>query len=122
MDIPEILDITDIEESLKSDALLKKFEDLPLGGHLVLNHDRDPRPLYFQLLEHTGRNFSWEPLKNSPEVWQVKVSKRAYPDREASIGQMVAKDPRKAAVFKEFGVDFSCGGARTLAEACEAMR
>ncbi|MBK0379596.1 DUF542 domain-containing protein [Mucilaginibacter segetis] len=121
MNIPEILDISLVEESRKSAVLLEKFGGLPLGGHLVLNHDRDPRPLYFRLLEHTGRGFSWKPLESGPEVWQVKVGKRDRRDLEESIGRIVIVDPRKAAVFKELGIDFSCGGDRPLAEACEEM-
>jgi regulator of cell morphogenesis and NO signaling len=35
-----------------------------------------------------------------------------------TIGEIVAGDFRTAAVFQEFGIDFCCGGRRTLAEAC----
>lgn len=119
--MPELLDITAVEESLKGDVLLEKFGCLPSGEHLVFKHDRDPRPLYFRLLEHTGRNFSWKQLEGGPEVWQVKVGKRSSFDGDDSIGHIVAADPRKAVVFKELGIDFSCGGARSLAEACELI-
>ncbi|PWK80140.1 regulator of cell morphogenesis and NO signaling [Mucilaginibacter oryzae] len=122
MDGPEILDITAIEESLAGDLLLEKFSCLPVGGRLVLNLDRDPRSLYFRLIEHTGRNFSWKNLESGPEVWQVKLVKRADLNGEDSIGRIVINDPRKAAVFKEFGIDFSCGGSRTLTEVCEEMQ
>lgn len=122
MDIPEILDITAVEESLKGAVLLKKFGALPLGAYMVLNYDRDPKPLYFQLLEYTGRSFSWKQLENGPEIWRVKVGKRSNVRCDDSIGQMVTNDSRKAAVFKELGIDFSCGGASTLTEACEALQ
>jgi len=36
-----------------------------------------------------------------------------------TIGQMAAKDSRKAAVFQRHGLDFCCGGKQTLDEACE---
>lgn len=35
-----------------------------------------------------------------------------------TIGEMVAKDYRKAEVFKNFGFDFCCGGKKTLDVAC----
>lgn len=54
MDIPEILDITAVEDGLKGEVLLEKFGSLPLGGHLILNYDRDPKALYFLLLERAG--------------------------------------------------------------------
>lgn len=38
---------------------------------------------------------------------------------ETTIGEIVAGDFRTAAVFHEFGIDFCCGGRRTLAQACQ---
>jgi regulator of cell morphogenesis and NO signaling len=34
------------------------------------------------------------------------------------VGDIVATDIRTAAVFQKFGIDFCCGGRRSLAEAC----
>lgn len=36
-----------------------------------------------------------------------------------SIGAIVSDDFRTAGVFKKFGLDFCCGGKRTLGDACE---
>lgn len=35
------------------------------------------------------------------------------------VGELVAEDYRMAEVFKKFGIDFCCGGKRTVKEACE---
>ena len=37
----------------------------------------------------------------------------------ATVGEIVATDFRTAAVFEGFGIDFCCGGKRSLADACE---
>lgn len=37
---------------------------------------------------------------------------------ESTVGEIVAGDYRTAAVFNEYGIDFCCGGRRTIAEAC----
>lgn len=37
---------------------------------------------------------------------------------DTPVGEIVAEDFRTAAVFQQFGIDFCCGGQRTLAEAC----
>ncbi|MDT8340671.1 MAG: iron-sulfur cluster repair di-iron protein [Longimicrobiales bacterium] len=36
------------------------------------------------------------------------------------VGELVAEDYTRAAVFAEAGIDFCCGGGRTVAQACEA--
>lgn len=36
----------------------------------------------------------------------------------ARVGDVVAKDFRTAAVFQRFGIDFCCGGRRSIADAC----
>lgn len=35
-----------------------------------------------------------------------------------TIGEIVSEDYRTAGVFKKFGLDFCCGGGRTVSEAC----
>jgi regulator of cell morphogenesis and NO signaling len=39
---------------------------------------------------------------------------------DRSVGEIVAADSRTAGVFDKFGIDFCCGGRRSLAEACRA--
>jgi regulator of cell morphogenesis and NO signaling len=38
--------------------------------------------------------------------------------RTATVGEIVAADFRRAAVFERFGIDFCCGGKRSLIAAC----
>lgn len=38
--------------------------------------------------------------------------------KERTIGEIVAEDYRTAGVFKQFGLDFCCGGGRTVEDAC----
>lgn len=37
-----------------------------------------------------------------------------------TVGEVVAEDYRRADVFKAFGIDYCCGGDRTVSEACSA--
>jgi regulator of cell morphogenesis and NO signaling len=38
---------------------------------------------------------------------------------QETVGGLVAERPCRARVFEEFGIDYCCGGRRTLREACE---
>lgn len=37
-----------------------------------------------------------------------------------TVGEIVAEDYRRASVFEKYGIDFCCGGNKTIKEACEA--
>lgn len=39
--------------------------------------------------------------------------------RPATIGEMVVEDYRKAEVFRKFGLDYCCGGKKSLEDACQ---
>ena len=41
---------------------------------------------------------------------------------ETSVRDIVAEDFRAAAVFERFGIDFCCGGHRSLREACRERK
>lgn len=42
--------------------------------------------------------------------------------KEKSIGEIVAEDFRSASLFKEAGIDFCCGGKKSLNEACAEVQ
>ncbi len=42
------------------------------------------------------------------------------PLEQATVGEIAATDFRAAGVFERFGIDFCCGGRRSLADACRA--
>ena len=43
---------------------------------------------------------------------------KAY-DTTATVGQLVAERPARARIFENLGIDFCCGGKKTLAEVCQ---
>ena len=40
--------------------------------------------------------------------------------KDRTVGEIVADDYRTAFVFKSFGIDYCCGGKRTISKACSA--
>ena len=44
------------------------------GESFIIHNDRDPKPLYYQLLNEHGESFSWEYLTQGPQWWDIKVT------------------------------------------------
>ncbi|MVT09560.1 iron-sulfur cluster repair di-iron protein [Chitinophaga tropicalis] len=108
------LDVTLIEPRLKHPTIFKYFDNLSYGEHFTIHNDHDPRPLYYQLLGERGNTFTWEYVQNGPEEWKVKIT--SY--KEDTVGEIAASDLRKADVFKAMGIDFCCGGGKTVKQVC----
>jgi regulator of cell morphogenesis and NO signaling len=119
MEILDILNVTVIEPRLKHPTIFEKFDSLSPGEAFIIHNDHDPKPLYYQLLAERGQIFAWDYLEKGPETWQVKIAKNTNAENVETIGEIVAKDYRKAQVFKNMGIDFCCGGKKTIAEVCE---
>ena len=113
-----ILNVTELEPKLKHPTIFVRFDELKAGESLTIHNDHDPKPLYYQLLGERGNIFTWEYLEQGPNLWRIKISKRAEETPEETLGEIVAKDLRKAEVFKKYGLDFCCGGKKTVKEAC----
>ncbi|MEO7088098.1 MAG: iron-sulfur cluster repair di-iron protein [Bacteroidia bacterium] len=114
----ETLDVTKIEPRLKHPSIFNKFDALSGGQAFILHNDHDPVPLYYQMIAERGQTFEWEYLQKGPEVFEIKITKLDTGDKSKTIGELVASDYRKAEVFRKFGLDFCCGGHKTLKEAC----
>lgn len=113
------LDVTQIEPRLKHPTIFDHFDSLEEGESFVIFNDHDPKPLYYQLLGERGNIFTWEYLEHGPEWWRVRIAK---PDGQATtVGEIAAKDIKKAEVFKKLGIDFCCGGKKTLEEAAQSI-
>ena len=113
-----ILNVTLLEPKLKHPTIFVKFDELIAGESLILHNDHDPKPLYYQLLGERGNIFTWEYLEQGPKLWRIKISKRTAGEGDETLGEIAAKDLRKAEVFKKYGLDFCCGGKKTVKEAC----
>lgn len=119
METINVLDVTVLEPRLKHPTIFQKFDELEKGEAFIIHNDHDPKPLYYQLLAERGNVFTWQYQEEGPEWWKVQISKLKEGEKEATIGDLVTSDFRKAEVFKKFGLDFCCGGKKTLTKACK---
>ena len=113
-----VLNVTLIEPRLKHPTIFKNFDALKEGEAFVILNDHDHKTLYSQMLGERDKTFSWTYLEKGPQWWQVQIRKNDLQTGE-TVGEIAAKDLRKAEVFKKYGIDFCCGGKKTLKQACE---
>jgi regulator of cell morphogenesis and NO signaling len=132
METNNILDVTLIEPKLKHPTIFQKFDELKEGESFTIKNDHNPKPLHYQLLAEKGKIFDFIYEEKGPEVWIVKITKKILKtniigsssvhdlkiDMSAKVGDIVAEDPAKIDIFKKYGIDFCCGGDKTLKEVC----
>lgn len=121
IDQAKVLDVTKIEPRLKHPTIFKYFDNLKSDESFIIHNDHDPKPVYYQLIGERGNIFTFEYLENGPDHWYIEIKKNKVDEGtgEITIGDIAAKDYRKAEVFKKMGIDFCCGGEKTLKEASE---
>jgi regulator of cell morphogenesis and NO signaling len=113
-----VFNVTLLEPKKKHPSIFARFDALKAGESFTILNDHDPKPLYYQLLGERGDIFTWEYLEQGPEWWKVRMRKRIPGESTETLGEIAAKDLRKAEVFKKYGLDFCCGGKKTVQEAC----
>jgi regulator of cell morphogenesis and NO signaling len=113
-----VLNVTLIEPRLKHPTIFKHFDALKEGEAFEILNDHDPKPLYYQLLGERGNIFTWSYLEQGAQWWRVQIKKNDLAKGD-TVGEIAAKDIRKAEVFKKYGIDFCCGGKKSLKQVCE---
>lgn len=111
------LNVTLLEPRLKHPTIFKHFDALKPGEAFRILNDHDPKPLYYQMLGERGNVFTWDYLQTGS--WFVVQIRKNDAASQETMGEIATKDLRKAEVFKKYGLDFCCGGKKTVKEACE---
>lgn len=110
------LNVTLLEPRRKHPTIFEHFDALKEGESFKILNDHDPKPLYYQMLGERGNIFHWQYLEKGPQWWRVLITKND--GNTETLGEIATKDLRKAEIFKKYGLDFCCGGKKTVREAC----
>ena len=113
----KVLDVTGLLPRLKHPTVFGWFNNLKEGESFILQNDHDPKPLYYQMLGELGNVFNWQYTEQGPHWWKVVIQKKTLADN--TIGEIAAKDARKAEAMRKMGIDFCCGGGKTIRQAAE---
>jgi len=112
------LNVTLLAPAVKHSTIFKCFDALQAGEIICILNDHDPKPLYYQMIAERGNVFTWKYKESGPVWWRVLIQKNKM-DEGLTLGALAAADIRKAEVFKKYGLDFCCGGKKSLKQACE---
>lgn len=139
----KVLDGICLDPAVKFQTIMKTFNDLKEGEGFILKNDHDPKPLYYHLSGEHGDIFTWDYLQEGPEVFKIRIAKKILTHHESikhdftegpkefhdhilfdkntpeTARTIVAKDHRKARVFRKHGLDYAWRGDRPLSEVCK---
>ncbi len=69
------LDVRDMAPRERHPNIFARLEALNPGDILRLVNDHDPAPLRYQLLAEYPDMFNWEPEKQGPDEWIIRIQK-----------------------------------------------
>lgn len=72
-----VLDLRTTRPQDRHPAVFNTFDRLQAGEGFELVNDHDPVPLHVQFDLNRPGTFAWEYLERGPDVWRVRIAKRA---------------------------------------------
>lgn len=81
-DSEKVLDATILPPAIKHKTIFETFDQLKEGESFILHNDHDPKPLYYQLSATKGDIFTWDYLKQGPDVFEIRIGKRVLTKTE----------------------------------------
>lgn len=71
------VDVRPLPPRERHPLIFSTFAALPVGAAMELVNDHDPKPLHYQFQAELADRFGWEYLEQGPEVWRVRITRRA---------------------------------------------
>ena len=71
------LDVRTIQPRERHPMIFDTFDALRPGESFELVNDHAPKPLYYQFLHERPDLFDWEYSEEGPDVWRVKITRKA---------------------------------------------
>ncbi|WP_030421807.1 DUF2249 domain-containing protein [Streptomyces sp. SCSIO 75703] len=79
LDEPAVVDVREIPHGRRHPRIFTRFARLAPGEDFVLVNNHDPKPLRREFeATHPGAH-TWEYVESGPDVWRVRIGRRAVP-------------------------------------------
>lgn len=142
METDKILNAIELDPSVKFKTIMGMYNSLQEGEAFILHNDHDPKPLFYQLSATQGDVFTWEYLKQGPDIFDIRIAKKIISNSHSThqevevdpyfsdnlrfddstpetVRTIAAKDFRTVTVFQKYGIDYAWNGNQSLSSACE---
>jgi len=70
-----VMDVRELDCSIKHPLIVKTFVELPVGGHFILLNGHDPVRMRDQFAAQWPETFTWEHLVQGPNEFRIKITK-----------------------------------------------
>jgi len=70
-----VMDVRELDCSIKHPLLVKTFTELPAGGHFIIRNGHEPARLRDQFAAQWPGTFTWEKLTAEPGESRIKITK-----------------------------------------------
>ncbi len=113
-----VIDATLLPPQIRHATIFAQYNALSQGNSFILENNHDPMPLYHQFVNKFGETFGWDYLERGPEWFRIRITKGGCSIQDETLGEIAVNDINKALIFKKYGLNFCCGGGKTIKEAC----
>jgi len=73
----KVMDVRNIPCSIKHGAIVRTFQELPVGDYFILLNDHNPVRLRDQFAAQWPDTFAWQYFEQGPNDFRVKITKLA---------------------------------------------
>jgi uncharacterized protein (DUF2249 family) len=70
-----VMDVRELDCSIKHPLIVKTFVELPVGGHFILLNGHDPVRMRDQFAAQWPGTFTWEHLAQGTDEFRIKITK-----------------------------------------------
>lgn len=113
----QIIDATLLSPAVRHATIFAQYNALNPGNSFILENNHNPIPLYNQFINEFGETFGWEYLENGPAWFRIRITKPGDSIQDKTLAEVAVKDINKALIFKKYGLNFCCGGQKTIKDA-----
>lgn len=114
----QLINATLLAPQIRHATIFAQYDALSQGYSFILENNHDPMPLYQQFVNEFGETFGWDYIERGPEWFRIRITKGGGNMQDETLGEIAVNDINKALIFKKYGLNFCCGGGKTIKEAC----